>query len=428
MAVAAGWAHSVALKNDGTLVEWGDNSGGQSTVPAKQPTAVVTTYYYTSPPGFQTNNYPPIVVKLIAAGGYHTLAAISSPLVQYPINVSRDLLLIYNTNSLDSSNVCQYYLSHRPMVSNANVLGIGCATGETILPSDYTNVIAAQVGDWLTNNPTKRPAYIVLFQDIPSRANTDLGPPYSYAPETPSVQYQLNHWCAVNWHPFVTSINMNGILGTNDCIMYINKLISFAKAYSPGQLLIGPTASGYGNTNYYFDDTRYGYGSPNRANGASAESGVLSVNAGASITYSNAVDGGLENHIASGLKLAAYLCWGQHSSLGMSYATNNFVKWTGANNGWWVIRTLESFNGQRDASATGQGNFLMWFSSGAFGGANYANTPVAAVSYTDEPTEYGTVDATYFGLWESGKTFANCAWNSLSTPCIQAVGDPFVIK
>lgn len=70
----------------------------------------------------------------------------------------------------------------------------------------------------------------------------------------------------------------------------------------------------------------------------------------------------------------------------------------------------------------------MWFSSGAFGGTNYANTPVAGVSYPNEPGEYGTIDATYFSLWESGKNFANCAWNSQATPCVQAVGDPFVTK
>ena len=33
MAVAAGYNHSVALKNDGTLVAWGDNFDGQTNVP-----------------------------------------------------------------------------------------------------------------------------------------------------------------------------------------------------------------------------------------------------------------------------------------------------------------------------------------------------------------------------------------------------------
>ena len=33
MAIAAGEYHSLALKNDGTIVAWGDNSQGQSSVP-----------------------------------------------------------------------------------------------------------------------------------------------------------------------------------------------------------------------------------------------------------------------------------------------------------------------------------------------------------------------------------------------------------
>ena len=46
------------------------------------------------------------------------------------INVTNDLLLIYNTNSTDSATVLNWYLAHRPMVSGANVLGIGCTTAE----------------------------------------------------------------------------------------------------------------------------------------------------------------------------------------------------------------------------------------------------------------------------------------------------------
>ena len=72
---------------------------------------------------------------MIAAGGDHTLAAIWSPLVQYPVDVTKDLLLIYNTNSIDSSNVCFYYLANRPMVGScSNVLAIGCPTSEQVDP------------------------------------------------------------------------------------------------------------------------------------------------------------------------------------------------------------------------------------------------------------------------------------------------------
>ena len=135
MAIAAGFAHSIALENDGTLVEWGDNSSGQAIVPAELTNIVITPSG--SPPPIPTNTFPLMAIKLIAAGGNQTMAAIFSPLVQYPIDVSKDLLLIYNTNSIDSSNVCAYYLTNRPMVSNANSFGIGCTTNETFLPSEF---------------------------------------------------------------------------------------------------------------------------------------------------------------------------------------------------------------------------------------------------------------------------------------------------
>ena len=34
MVIAAGGYHTVALKQDGTVVAWGDNGNGQTTVPA----------------------------------------------------------------------------------------------------------------------------------------------------------------------------------------------------------------------------------------------------------------------------------------------------------------------------------------------------------------------------------------------------------
>ena len=62
-------------------------------------------------------------------------------------------------------------------------------------------------------------------------------------------------------------------------------------------------------------------------------------------------------------------------------------------------------------------------------GTNYSNTPVGAVTYTDEPDLPGVNSPSiYFGLWESGKSFAICSWASRNTPRFQAAGDPFIIK
>jgi hypothetical protein len=391
MAIAAGEAHSVALKNDGTVVAWGNDSAGQTNTPALNQ------------------------VKLIAAGGNHTLAGLFSTFVQYPVDVTKDLLLIYNTNSADSATVLNYYLGHRPLVSGANVLGIGCpgiyisnapanlnfvgltnvTDYETASPADFTNLVFNPLLNWLAANPTKRPQYVVLMLDVPSRmaytvTNAANVPFYPYGNPFPSASYQLAT-SVPGWQPFITHINMNG---TNDCIGYINKLQSIGSSY-PGKLIISASAVGYGNTNYFFDDTRTGNGSPSPAEGSEAESGVLSVNPAASVTYSNGVDNGLASHITSGSNVAGYLCWGGHSSLAGDYA-NGDVQWSG-NSGWFLIETVESYDGQR--YEVPQGNYIKWFSSNAFGGTNYANTPIGAVTYVDEPGGlYVNNAAVYFGL------------------------------
>ena len=202
-------------------------------------------------------------MKLIAAGGDHSLAGIFSPLVQYPVDVSKDLLLIYNTNSADSATVINYYLAQRPMVSNANVLGVSVTNStnyEAIAPVDFTNGIWTPLTNWLAANPTKRPAYVILFLDVPSRLADCATNPADFpfycgtAGNYGSVSYEIATRIA-GWQPFVTHINMNG---TNDCIGYIDKLAAIGSSYSPGHLIISASAGGYGNTNYLLDDIRYG--------------------------------------------------------------------------------------------------------------------------------------------------------------------------
>ena len=365
--------------------------------------------------------------------------------MQYPIDVSKDLLLIYNTNSADDSNVCAYYLANRPMVSNANVLGIGCTNIETIVPSDMTN-IEAQITNWLFLNPTKRPSYLVLFQDIPSRVNTITDPSQNYngtgGTFYPSVQYQLRYWTAKNWYPFVTSINMNGSNsaapynspynlntnyptnlfssdGTNDCIAYINKLTNFGNTGSNvGQLVISGIAAGYGNTNWYFDDSVVGYVAPGPGGlGYQAAQMVSATDPFASIFYS------YNTNFTKGTNVAGFYSLGYHGNFDPTYAidgTNVFL----GNSGWYIIDTDESFNGERYES--GQGNFLEWFSTAAFEGSSYSNTPVGAGSNVDEPGTTSCDPALFFGYWAAGKNFAYCACNSSAgARWVQVIGDPF---
>ena len=124
------------------------------------------------------------------------------------------------------------------------------------------------------------------------------------------------------------------------------------------------------------------------------------------------------------------MCWGAHSALQDQYAlryrtdTSVPVVWQGTS-GWWLINTFESFNG---LPLGGQGNYWHWFSTNAFGSNNYENTPVGAMTSTDEPGFPVVPYPYYFNLWVAGKNFATCAWNTRQTPYFQAVGDPFVTR
>jgi hypothetical protein len=72
------------------------------------------------------------------------------------------------------------------------------------------------------------------------------------------------------------------------------------------------------------------------------------------------------------------------------------------NTSWHPMDTIESYNGQR--YQPNQGNFVKWYSSNAFGGINYSNTPIGAVSHVDEPyAPYVENPQVYFGLWAAGK-------------------------
>ena len=96
------------------------------------------------------------------------------------------------------------------------------------------------------------------------------------------------------------------------------------------------------------------------------------------------------------------------------------------------MNTVDSYSGRR---VTFQSSYLTWFASNAFTasgqGANYANTPVGAVTTVNEPNALPPDRAMYYGDWAAGKSFAISAWAAhAATPShyFQAVGDPFVRK
>ena len=126
------------------------------------------------------------------------------------------------------------------------------------------------------------------------------------------------------------------------------------------------------------------------------------------------------------MNVAGYYSLGIHDGvLTDNYPVDGEIKFFG-NSGWYLIQTVESFNG---IAYSYQGNFIEWFSSNAFGGTNYSNTPVGAISHTDEPHNAGNFQYYYFGYWAAGRCFAYCAWNSFNPSYDlenQEIGDPFV--
>jgi hypothetical protein len=417
------------LLNNGTVVSWGTNASGVTNVPA------------------QLTN---VVKRSIAAGGNHTLETIFSQNISYTVNVTNDLLLIYNTNSTDSYTVMAYYTNNRPMVSSANVLGVNCTNGETFGTGNYTTGFepqvtnwanfAAQITNWLTTNPTKRPLYVILFPGIPSRVNSDEANPWpldSITPstngysgsvgalETPSVQVQIATNWAPAWQPIVTSINMDGYGGANDCKAYINKLAYFGTNYSPGQLFISASAGGYGNSNWYIQPNVFAF-TPNV---------MLSPISGGNI-ISNFLISTTNNIVGSYANIGGFFFLGVNGGdVTNGYPTNGNIIFSNSSS-WYIIETYESFNGERTGMGAAppinnpEGTFTGWFSANGFGGTvytNYTNTPVGAVTHTDEPggaaVENGNI---LFGSWAAGEPFGICAWTSRRTPYFQAVGDPFV--
>jgi hypothetical protein len=374
--------------------------------------------------------------------------------------VTNDLLLIYNTNSADSATVLNYYLAHRPMVGGANVLGIGYTNPvspgyyETINQPGMSNQILAPVATWLSANPTKRPQYVILFLDVPTRVNDSTAFPTNSAYPSggyhPSVSVQIRSFTA-GWQPFVTAINMGmsaTVNRTNDCIGYINKLVTIGTNSLPNSPVISASAGNYGNTNYVLDNIRHGTGygiigvtgdedySPYGYLVSTVTNNLLQNGVSSSaIKYLDGLDTILTNttpftyinppQITNAANVAGYVSWGFHSALGSFYATNNIVRWSG-NSGWYLIQTYESYNGQEYNVS---GNYIQWSSANAFGGSNYSNTPIGAVTYVEEPNLSGVNDSSvYFGSWAAGKNFAICAWNSRNTTFFQAVGDPFVTR
>ena len=230
--------------------------------------------------------------------------------------------------------------------------------------------------------------------------------------------------------------NVQSSDGTNDSIAYIKKIISMASNNPRGSLFISATANGYANTNWYFDylgDPSYVYG-PYAIN---AQYGVTNINPTANVIGTSGTNAYGENFTAQATNVAGYYTGGWDSATGCHGTNDGYCFVDGSvrffgNSGWFIMSTIDSFNGQR---VTFQAGYLTWFATNAFGGTNYSNTPVGAVTTVNEPRLQGKPSsAVYYGEWSAGKSFALSAWdaqiegNGIPVVYFHAVGDPFIRK
>lgn len=398
MAIAAGTSHSVALKNDGTIVAWGRNVEGQR------------------------NTHNMGEVKFIAAGGNSTLASPYSPWTEYPVDVERDVLIVFNSLSSDSIAVKNHYLLKRPPLTAANLKPIACDVGEFVsdsagLPQSKLKC-KAQILDpivqWYTDNPTKHPRYIILCYDIPTRVSGF--PLFPSTSETfGSISYRLRE-SILGWKPFVNHLNAGSLI---DCKKYIDKLETMAG--SPGDLFI---SANYPNAEYVVDDVTWNPMHAAITPGANAEQTLrnsFQVNP-SDITY--APKG--TPFITSAANVTGYLTWGYWGNFNGNFALDGTVSFSGDSD-WYIMKTIESYSGWRGVQSPDQSNFWHWFSANAFGGSNYSRTAVGAICSTEEP--YGSLflgGGDFLGQWAARKPFAICAWSSVLPIWVQVVGDPFV--
>lgn len=382
------------------------------------------------------------------SGGEET---ITTSFVPDALDVSEHLLILWNSNVADSTTCKNYYLANRPEFgtysggNTPNSLDCPCTTSgdsgfETISQANFESQIRTPVLNWMTANPSKNIRYIIMMYGMPSRVSSN----------GQSVQYQLfkaleitggrtgteyrndiNTFTLSEYKGSTALISSLNMATLADAQAYIDKLQTIYDGMAVGNVIISASENNQGGTDYYFDDNSrvYTFSKPGNDNRLK----VLEANASATITYAG--DSGDTNpvpdqttHITSASNVAGYSTWGANGGQGGNYANSGSVTFSG-NSNWYMIMTVESFNGRR---TTFQGNITDWFASNAFGGTSYANTPAIAVSHVEEPFLSGINDGEYFQMWEeedsSGPTYLGieAAWTWRNTPYFQCVGDPII--
>jgi hypothetical protein len=231
-------------------------------------------------------------------------------------------------------------------------------------------------------------------------------------------------------------------MGSSDATLaYIDKLATTSSKMAHPNIVLSGTDAGIAGNTYDFEDIRLNQFSD--AVAINSKNSVLSVNPNASVIYhddrigANWINPSAKDLYTSDVNnvsnILGYMTWGSNGGRGGCYAFHDSdpncshgleMNFSGKSS-WYIITSLDSFNGAWD---TYQGSYRTWFFPNAFGGANYQNTPVGAVTTVDEPLLSGKNSPEFFSCWEQGRLFVDCAWISRNSSTMMAVGDPWVIK
>lgn len=361
-----------------------------------------------------------IRLQNISGGGNTTLV---TSYVPDNIDPSKHILIVYNSGSSNSTNLKTYYTGNRPLFSGANVLGIACPSTETTSYNTFLTGIRQPIINYLTGvSGTKPIRYIINMMEIPTRVSDTITS--SVPVQLASAFKSLGLRNGTNYEMSNNRFSLGEYQGNTALITYINfgnysDCTGYIKRISSNQTGIYLTGNTQ-NTGYYIDDTNILYPDfyPTFCSGRYLRP-ALNQNSAIKYLYRPVGNG----YITTGNNIAAFVTWGAHAGRGPNYAVNGQIRW-GGNNNWYIMTTIESYNGLWNNAGTSQGNFTGWFSSGAFGGRNYENCPVGAVCHVNEPGLQGVAYTGFFMLWERGFPFIEAAWQSRVTSYFLAVGDP----
>lgn len=381
------------------------------------------------------------------------------------LSANKNLLIVYNTKSTDGKKITDYYLENRPGFSDANVLPVDYPGGDGEISTipNYKQSIEKPLNDWIKNHPEKDIRSIVLVRGIPSRVY-DTDPPSPRKSDTDantfSIQSKLElkdyaNGCVPYGYGLPTVINKivsaegtkecetptdlgagfftkarfpesNGLItsldmgSTEATLKYIDKLKTVHDAMKNPSIVISASNADLAGTKYYFEDiNRFGEGSKLIAQKAASK--LKDLNGNTIVDYRSPNQNGFGPEIED---VAGLITWGVNGSRGAGYAKDGNLRFTGKSD-WFLIQTVESFNGMRD---TTHGNYISWFSKNAFGGSDYDKTPAAAIAHVDEPGVNGLNTSYYFPCWNQGNLFIDCAWFSRASPMMEAIGDPWIRK